>query len=299
MSTMTFSNTPNSSPQSSAEIPVSGRRPAALAAASALWPSAGEPFAEDFLTDSLDEDTNELGNMLARIQAFSESAHSGAGDLFKFRELLLEAAHAVFTRWKVLHQLRTMALTDELTNLYNRRGFLLLGMHYIRLALRNAHPISLYFADLDGLKAVNDRCGHVQGDALLIGCGEVLKMTFRESDIIARIGGDEFAVLAQGATGESRDAVLNRLQSSVDVMNRNVLSPYQLSVSVGVARFDPLNPVTLSELLSIADRELMIRKRARRNIEVTRSRAKGSNGTAAHHAAGGKRRPLTDDQFRA
>lgn len=288
MSTMTFPNPSNSSPQSGAEISLNGRRPAALVAASALWPSAGELFAEEFLTDSLDEDTNELGNLLARIQVFSESVHSGTGDLFKFRELLLEAAQAVFTRWKVLHQLRTMALTDELTNLYNRRGFLLLGMHYIRLALRNAQPISLYFADLDGLKTVNDRCGHVQGDALLIGCAEVLKTTFRESDIIARIGGDEFAILAQGATGETRDAVLNRLQSSVDVMNRNVLAPYQLSVSVGVARFDPLNPVTLSELLSIADRELMIRKRARRNIEVIRSRAKDSNGTAAHHAAGGK-----------
>jgi len=68
----------------------------------------------------------------------------GAADLFKFRELLLEAAHSVFMRWKVLHQLRTMALTDELTNLYNRRGFLLLGLHYIRLALRNSQPISLY-----------------------------------------------------------------------------------------------------------------------------------------------------------
>lgn len=276
-------------PQRSAEALPAGRRPAALSAASTLWPSYSEHFAEEFLTDSLDEDTNELGNLLAQIQVFSESAHSGPSDLFKFRELLLEAAHSVFLRWKVLHQLRTMALTDELTSLYNRRGFLLLGMHYVRLALRNAQPISLYFVDVDGLKTVNDECGHVQGDALLVACGEVLKMTFRESDIIARLGGDEFAVLAQGATSESRDAVLNRLQSSVDVMNRNVLSPYQLSVSAGVARFDPLNPVTLSELLSIADRELMIRKRARRSVQVIRPSAKGSNGKVAVTAAGGKR----------
>jgi diguanylate cyclase (GGDEF)-like protein len=289
MATTTVSQSMGDNPQRSSETLSAGRRPAALAAASTLWPSSSEHFAEEFLTDSLDEDTNELGNLLAHIQAFSESPNSGTSDLFKFRELLLEAAHSVFLRWKVLHQLRTMALTDELTNLYNRRGFLLLGMHYIRLAHRNAQPTSLYFVDVDGLKTVNDSCGHVQGDALLIACSEVLKMTFRDSDIIARLGGDEFAVIAQGATCESRDAVLHRLQSSVDVMNRNVLAPYQLSVSVGVARFDPLNPVTLSELLSIADRELMIRKRARRSVEVIRPRAKGSSGLAAVTAAAGKR----------
>jgi len=99
------------------------KAPAALAVASALWPSSSELFAEDFLYRFLDEDSNELGNLLAQIEAFSESMNSGAADLFKFRELLLEAAHSVFMRWKVVHQLRTMALTDELTNLYNRRGF--------------------------------------------------------------------------------------------------------------------------------------------------------------------------------
>ena len=275
MATLTFPDPSNGNPQRSAENSLAGRRPAALAAASALWPASSELFNEDFLTDSLDEDTNELRKLLAQIEAFSESVHSSPADLFKFRELLLEAAHSVFMRWKVLHQLRTMALTDELTSLYNRRGFLLLGMHYIRLALRNSDPISLYFVDVDGLKIINDRCGHVQGDALLVACGEVLKMTFRESDIIARIGGDEFAVLAQGATGESRSAVMNRLQSSIDIMNRNVLAPYQLSLSLGVARFDPLNPVTLSELLSIADRELMACKRARRDVQVLRPHSNG------------------------
>ncbi len=262
MSTMVFPDLPHGNHPKHSETLGIGRRPAAMALASSLWPSSSELFTEDFLTDSLDEDSNELGNLLAQIEAFSGSVHSGASDLFKFRELLLEAAHSVFMRWKVLHQLRTMALTDELTSLYNRRGFLLLGMHYLRLARRTA-PLSLYLADVDGLKIVNDCCGHVQGDALLVACGEVLKTTFRESDIIARIGGDEFAVLAQGGTSESRDAVLGRLQSSIDIMNRDVLASYRLSLSVGVARFDPLNPITLGELLSVADRELMACKRSR------------------------------------
>jgi len=279
MATMTFPDWPNGNPPNNSETLGAGRRPAALALASSLWPSSNDLFAEDFLTDSLDDDSNELGGLLAHVEAFSVSEKSGAADLSKFRELLLEAAQSVFMRWKVLHQLRTMALTDELTSLYNRRGFLLLGMHYLRLALRNAQPLCLYFADVDRLKVVNDCCGHVQGDALLVACGEVLKMTFRESDIIARIGGDEFAVLAQGGTSESRDAVLSRLQSSIDLINRDVLASYRLSLSVGVARFDPLNPVTLGELLSIADRELMVRKRSRRNIEVLCPRSKAASNT--------------------
>jgi len=277
MATTIFSQPPSGNPHRNSGPSVAGRRPAALAVASALWPSSSDLFAEDFLTDSLDEDGNELGNLLAQIQDFSESNHSGPADLFKFRELLVEAAHSVFMRWKVLHQLRTMALTDDLTSLYNRRGFLLLGMHYLRLALRNAQPLCLYFADVDRLKIINDCCGHVQGDALLVACGEILKTTFRESDIVARIGGDEFAVLVQGGTSESRDAVLARLQSSIDAMNRDVFASYRLSLSVGVARFDPLNPVTLGELLSIADRELMFSKRSRRNIEVLRERSKGAS----------------------
>jgi len=127
-----------------------------VALASSLWPSSSELFTEDFLTDSLDERQQRTRKTCwPKSKRFSGSVHSGASDLFKFRELLLEAAHSVFMRWKVLHQLRTMALTDELTSLYNRRGFLLLGMHYLRLARRTA-PLSLYLADVDGLKIVND-----------------------------------------------------------------------------------------------------------------------------------------------
>ena len=253
------------------------RRSLALAEAAARWPSSGSLFTDEFLSDIPEEDNRELGNLLRRLEDFSETALSDSEELFRFRDLLIEASQSLFLRWKVLNQLRTMALTDELTGLYNRRGFLLLGEHNLRLSLRNSKPLFLFFADVDGLKRINDLCGHVDGDALLVCCGEVLKMTFRESDLIARIGGDEFAVLVQGGTSESRDAVLGRLQSSIDAMNRDVFASYRLSLSVGVARFDPLNPVTLGELLSIADRELMFSKRSRRNVEVLRERSKGAS----------------------
>jgi len=96
MSTMVFPDLPNGIHPKHSETLGIGRRPAAVALASSLWPSSSELFTEDFLTDSLDEDSNELGNLLAQIEAFSGSVHSGASDLFKFRELLLEADHSVF-----------------------------------------------------------------------------------------------------------------------------------------------------------------------------------------------------------
>lgn len=256
------------------------RRSAAVAVASSVRPHAREVFEDEFFTEPFEEHPDELAELLSRVESFSRSPNAGAEELFKFRELLLEVAHSVFLRWKVLHQLRTMALTDELTGLYNRRGFLLLGVHNVRLALRSEQPLLLFFADVDGLKAANDRFGHVHGDALLVACGEVLKMTFRESDIVARLGGDEFAILAQGGTGESRDAVLRRLDSALVLMNRDVLAPHQLSLSVGAARLDPQNPVSLSELLSIADREVLSKKRHRAS-SLSRVSSKGDgNGHA-------------------
>lgn len=243
------------------------RRSAAIAAVSTAWPHSRDLFAEEFFTEAFEDQSDELTELLTQVESFSQSASTGTEDLFKFRELLLEVANSVFLRWKVLHQLRTMALTDELTGLYNRRGFLLLGSHNLRLALRTRQPQLLFFADIDGLKSINDRRGHIQGDALLVGCGEVLRMTFRESDIVARIGGDEFAILASG-TSESRDAVLHRLSSAVSLINRDVLAPNQLSLSVGMACFDPQNPASLSELLSIADREMMTNKRSGLRYQV-------------------------------
>jgi len=247
------------------------RRTAALSAAAVLWPSSKDLFRDDFMADvdALDSGKDELGELLAKIEAFSQFTDSKEDELLKFPDLLVAAAHSVVLRWKVLNQLRCMALTDDLTGLYNRRGFLLLGTHHLRLGTRTSHPMLLFFADVDGLKVVNDCYGHIQGDALLVACAEVLKMTFRESDIVARIGGDEFAILAQANSNNSQETVLQRLKSSIDLMNRNVLAPYQLSLSIGVASFDVLNPISLCELLSIADREMLHNKTSRYNFRTS------------------------------
>ena len=264
------------------KAPSTGRPSAALSAAAPPWPSAERLFDDNPLADSIRGEDGELSRLLSKVEAFSRSASKDQQELFKFRELLLEAAQSVFMRWKVLTQLQSMALTDDLTGLYNRRGFLLLGMQTLRLAARSAQSLHLFFVDVDCLKQINDRYGHFQGDAFLVGCAEALNMTFRESDIIARIGGDEFAILAQGGSDESRDAVLARLESSLRLMNRDVLSPHKLSLSVGVARFDSANPITLAELLTIADREMFDQKR--KSHTANPDSFQSSNGIATGHA---------------
>ena len=98
-------------------------------------------------------------------------------------------------------ELSSLALTDELTGLYNRRGFICLSEVQLKLARRSGCDMVLFFIDVDGLKQINDSFGHSEGDNALIRTAEVLRMTFRESDVLARIGGDEFGALAIEASG--------------------------------------------------------------------------------------------------
>jgi diguanylate cyclase (GGDEF)-like protein len=163
---------------------------------------------------------------------------------------------------EVLTELRLLALTDDLTSLYNRRGFLILGMQQLKISRRNGLPLLLFFADVDHLKQTNDAHGHDEGDALLVRCAAVLNNTFRESDILARLGGDEFAVLAAEGADSTCEIIRRRLSSSMQEVNaQGSLSP--LSLSIGIARFDPQAPVSLSELLTTADRNMYQQKRAR------------------------------------
>jgi diguanylate cyclase (GGDEF)-like protein len=178
------------------------------------------------------------------------------------RTQLIKAAHSVAVQAEILSELRLLALTDDLTGLYNRRGFLILGMQQLKISRRNGLPLLLFFADVDHLKHANDVHGHDEGDALLRRCAAVLNNTFREADIVARLGGDEFAVLAQEGADSTREIIRRRLHRSLSEVNeRGGLTP--LSLSIGAARFDPQLPVSLSELLTAADRNMYQQKRAR------------------------------------
>ncbi len=157
-------------------------------------------------------------------------------------------------------QLRLLAMTDELTGLHNRRGFFVYGSRILGDAVRLHRGAALVYADIDGLKGINDSYGHDAGSALIISAADVLKNTFRAADIVARVGGDEFVALAIVPPGDV-ETIMRRLQWHLDRFNTSSGHPYRLAMSVGVAHFDPGDSQTLEGLVREADEAMYQRKR--------------------------------------
>lgn len=158
--------------------------------------------------------------------------------------------------------LRNLSVRDELTGLYNRRGFMSMVEHELKLANRNGHKMSFLFIDLDDFKQINDTLGHKVGDLALIDAANLLKETFRETDIIARMGGDEFTVCF--TTGD--DVVVHcieNLKKNLEALNA-VQKHYRLSFSMGTAKYTPDDPCSIDELLSRADKQMYQQKRNRK-----------------------------------
>jgi len=167
---------------------------------------------------------------------------------------VVHIARDITQRKRMEEALRALLLVDELTGLYNRRGFLSLGQQQLKTADRTKMKMLLLFADFDDLKRINDTLGHLEGDRALIEVADILRETFRESDIIARIAGDEFVVLAIETDRPSADAITTRLQENLEARNARGDRCYKLSLSVGIARYDPKHPCSIDELLARADR---------------------------------------------
>jgi two-component system, cell cycle response regulator len=156
--------------------------------------------------------------------------------------------------------LLALSLTDELTGLYNRRRFFVLAEQYLKVAIRAKKRSLLLYIDMDNLKWINDHHGHNEGDQALIDLANILKKTFRESDIIARIGGDEFVVLSE-ITEENGEILMTRLYENIKDYNAKRSRRYTLSISVGTTQFDPKYPISIDELLSKADALMYAQKR--------------------------------------
>jgi diguanylate cyclase (GGDEF)-like protein/PAS domain S-box-containing protein len=154
---------------------------------------------------------------------------------------------------KMEQKLETMAFTDQLTGLYNRRGFVHLTERQLKLSRRSKHRMLLFYADLDGMKWINDNFGHEEGDKALISAAKILIKTFRESDIVSRIGGDEFAILAVNADEKVSDSLINRFHKFIDHINSRKRKKHKLSISIGFAAYDPDHPCPLDELMCRAD----------------------------------------------
>jgi diguanylate cyclase (GGDEF)-like protein len=201
-----------------------------------------------------------------------EVVRLGAQDyVFKSKvsaEGLARVVRCAVERHRVVASLRGLSLTDELTGLLNRRGFTTLAQGHLRLAGRTGQQFLLLFADVDGLKRINDELGHHEGDQVLIRMGEVLRLTFRQSDVVARHGGDEFVVLALDS-GDGGSAIRRRLAENIERSNQSEPSGATLSVSVGVVAFDGRLEEPLGLLLAKADQALYLEKRSRRPVRPT------------------------------
>jgi diguanylate cyclase (GGDEF)-like protein/PAS domain S-box-containing protein len=166
-------------------------------------------------------------------------------------------------RKRTEEQIRLLAIVDTLTGLFNRRGFITLAGQQLKTACRNEKKLLLFFIDLDGLKVINDTYGHDEGDRALQKTAMILKQTFRESDIIGRLGGDEFAVLVVD-DDELQKNVLKRLKERIKEESAASDVSYKISMSIGVAEYDPSRPCKVEELMLEADRLMYIQKKEKK-----------------------------------
>jgi diguanylate cyclase (GGDEF)-like protein len=165
---------------------------------------------------------------------------------------------------KANDRLRNLSLTDILTGLNNRRGFMILATGLLKFARRVGYPLHMLYIDLDSLKYINDTFGHAGGDAAISHFARMLTDTFRDSDVVGRLGGDEFVVLIADATESDLASIQERLQSNVDAHNLRVPAGQALSFSLGVIRVEPQSTITMEELLSEADAAMYQHKLSRR-----------------------------------
>ncbi len=195
------------------------------------------------------------------IKWFMESVSS---ILYDGRRATLGTIMDISERKQSEELFRSLSLTDDLTGLYNRRGFLMLANKQLKLSYRMKKPVTVLFADIDRLKWINDNLGHLEGDAAIVNAAKILKDTFREADIVARISGDEFAVFMTGSDENYSETVINRLERRLSEFNQTAAKPYQLSLSFGLASTTSDKPVDLNELLDTADRFMYGQKRDNR-----------------------------------
>jgi diguanylate cyclase (GGDEF)-like protein/PAS domain S-box-containing protein len=167
-------------------------------------------------------------------------------------------------RKQMEEKLRDLSFTDELTGLYNRRGFFAFVAQQLKLSDRLKRGVFMLYADMDGLKSINDTLGHLEGDQALIDMANILKATYRDSDIVGRIGGDEFVVIPIGTTGDDIKIITDRFQENLENHNAKRNRGYKLSISIGVSYYDPENPCSIDELLLQADRMMYEQKKLKK-----------------------------------
>ena len=183
----------------------------------------------------------------------------------KLNQVLKELEHSNEERQKMITKLQTFSIMDDLTGIYNRRGFFTIAGEYLQLADRKKTQMYLLFMDLDNLKRINDTLGHHKGDEALVNVAEILRKTFRKSDVNGRMGGDEFAIFPIDSTQAGTGSAESRLRRNIEAFNADKGNPFVLSVSMGIASYDPEHPSSIDELLVRADKLMYEEKRLKQS----------------------------------
>ncbi len=171
-------------------------------------------------------------------------------------------------RKRLEEEVRALSLTDPLTGLLNRRGFLTLAEQHLKIASRLKKKVLLLYVDMDDLKRINDSGGHKAGDLALVDAAAILRKNFRESDIVARVGGDEFVIVAMESTRMNPEAIAKRLEEKLAAFNAKAVAENRFSISLshGTALYDPDYPSKLEELMTRADLLMYEQKRAKKGF---------------------------------
>ncbi len=227
-----------------------------------LLPGGKREQIDEVFQALLAEANRELASLLRDVRMESNATAQGDTGGQPVSELLMRAVRCAAKQYMLQAELGNLALTDELTGLYNRRGFMAVAERQLKLGRRSGRGMLLFVMDVDRMKHINDSFGHSEGDRALKRTADALEETFRDSDVVARLGGDEFAVLAIEASGHSEAALKTRLFECLRAIGAEQPG-YEISLSFGVARFDPSNSTSIGELMVKADQAMYERKRRR------------------------------------
>ena len=217
-----------------------------------------EAGADDYLTKPLD--AHELRARLRAAQRILELQES-------LRQRVRELEQAIEERKAAEEALRNLSLTDQLTGLYNYRGFINLAEHHLKIARREMHPSLLIYADMDGLKEINDTLGHRAGSTAIAAVGQILRNTFRDCDIIGRLGGDEFAVLVTNLQELDTAKLVERLRRNLSEYNEMSGHKFEIELSIGAVEIDHEQVWSIEDQMARADEVMYREKRKKKGHE--------------------------------
>jgi diguanylate cyclase (GGDEF)-like protein len=231
---------------------------------SSLIEQGGEIANETIFQTLLSDANRELASLLQDVRKLENDRLLDDGQTGRMKKLMMRAVHCAAKQYLLQSELGNLALTDELTGLCNRRGFMAIAERQLKIGRRTGRGILLFYLDIDGMKQINDSFGHGEGDLTLKRAAKALKMTFRESDVIARLGGDEFAVLAIEASDNSESAIRARLSEDLKAVNA-VETRYSINLSLGAVRINICSNASIGEWMVRADQAMYEQKRRRMN----------------------------------